>query len=531
MAKKISMENGKLLEKLESLKHEIDEFRKNEYAIGFPSLKMYEELRSKMRLSEDRRTSCVYEWSDPVALLPIFERVRSLLRGDCAKFIDLGSGCGHVVFTAALCCPNFSSLIGVEIDWGRCSLAKAFAAKYSSKNPNATELSRTHFIQEDFNDSCNFKWSEMDCVWVSGTCYDEGTLSDIQKHAQKLRPGTVVVTYDKPLVSESSTAFKVEKWGKVKLSTTWEPIIYFNVRLNEKETKSDTWPVVGANCRIISSEKKNPSQKAVILVVNEVDQTADCIFETSNDGKEIVVPFARIQRLQSFENVEEETPVTALEYKERGNLLFSKFRDFEAAVAQYRKSLDLLRKESPCSVGSTILLKRGKRLVDADVFDVSVDEKGTVKCVDICLNVSNEEISDFPVEDVVTVVAHSERSLQIALHLNSARCHLNIRKFLEKGDGGTRARRAQWHCCVAIALAQVQPCDEVLEGKARALRARAQLVLGHLGSAARDARLVGEQTFERQVERKKIQQKKANRKLARQIGKWVETAIGKNENG
>ena len=108
--------------------------------------------------------------------------------------VDLGSGAGKVVLTAALLYPELAEARGVEMMEGYLRDARA-----------ATKLLRgamrpcVQFIREDFLEGFESTWHDATIVFACSTCFDERTMEGIACYAAKLRAGARIITLDKIL--------------------------------------------------------------------------------------------------------------------------------------------------------------------------------------------------------------------------------------------------------------------------------------------------------------------------------------------
>jgi hypothetical protein len=207
--------------------------------------------------------SFVYGEIDFHSFSQIIKEIRPLFKPD-GIFVDLGSGTGRPVFAMALL-SDMKKLIGIESLDGLHEAAKTVLEKYetfvesdevevedtSAANQNEentgasttggspqrkpkkrvvnsplaklerrasqdwTEQRRIELIHGDF-----LKidwWSRADFVFMNSTCYSPALISSISNLAEKLRPGTIVVSLTKSLTSKQFTVMSKQKyqmsWG------------------------------------------------------------------------------------------------------------------------------------------------------------------------------------------------------------------------------------------------------------------------------------------------------------------------------
>jgi hypothetical protein len=303
------------------------------------------------------------------------------------------------------------------------------------------------------------------------------------------------------------------------------------------------WLAVGATVRYTFPTRNQFSCRAIVLCVATERDADGCLLadieliDGDRAGTEIAAASeSQLRPLESFENkrpsiglltsIADDVASAHVE-KCRGNALF-KLYDCWAALNFYACALARIRRAYPPTIGATVLLTREgeRKITPADVYDVL--DSGSALEVGI-LDSGGEELcqEEVPKSCIVTSLAPPEsRNLQCALHLNIARCHLKISSRMS--DGGARARRAQWHCCVALATACAAPANPAFKNKAIALRSRCLLALGRVNAARRDATRAGHtetSSLGKLVAKKAESRKKVNRKLAKEIGKWVEKAM------
>lgn len=122
-----------------------------------------------------------------------------------AKFFDLGSGTGKAVIAARLLF-DFETVQGIEI----IGSLHEVAVKIHSKFENQSEIQRLRlplrqnvyqhigdFLCEDYD------WfSDTDVVFINSTCFDEDLMIRITEIAENMPPGSFVITFTKPLISD-----------------------------------------------------------------------------------------------------------------------------------------------------------------------------------------------------------------------------------------------------------------------------------------------------------------------------------------
>ena len=242
--------------------------------------------------------------------------------------------------------------------------------------------------------------------------------------------------------------------------------------------------------------------------------TVDVVYE---DGGEGTVEASKASSLLDFE-MDERACGDAAELKRRGNALFGE-RDWVNAAAHYERALKVLKRPPTC--GSRVLINAGT-LKCGTLSDVSA------KTVDVMYD-EGDDGDDLDRRRVILVVNDAE--LQCSLYLNLAKCALKVSRLRDSTSAAT----------LAGGLAS---SNEELKARflcsARVVRGRANLAQKKLRHALRDADTALELNandaaalaLKRDAERAKKLALRENKKLAKEVTQWVETAQGKfQENG
>ena len=243
--------------------------------------------------------------------------------------------------------------------------------------------------------------------------------------------------------------------------------------------------------------------------------TVDVVYE---DGGEGTVEASKASSLLDFE-MDERACGDAAELKRRGNALFGE-RDWVNAAAHYERALKVLKRPPTC--GSRVLINASNTLKCGTLSDVSP------KTVDVMYDEGEDE-DDLDRRRVILVVNDAE--LQCSLYLNLAKCALKVSRLRDSTSAAT----------LAGGLAS---SNEELKARflcsARVVRGRANLAQKKLRHALRDADVAVELNandaaalaLKRDAERAKKLALRENKKLAKEVTQWVETAQGKfQENG
>jgi precorrin-6B methylase 2 len=108
------------------------------------------------------------------------------------RFIDLGSGTGKAVLTAAALHP-FESAVGVEIVQQLHDAALQAHARFRAGELQARDVSF------ECADALRYPWTEADVVFVSLTCFTDEMVAQIGRDALKLRPGARLLVTSREL--------------------------------------------------------------------------------------------------------------------------------------------------------------------------------------------------------------------------------------------------------------------------------------------------------------------------------------------
>jgi hypothetical protein len=260
-----------------------------------------------------------------------------------------------------------------------------------------------------------------------------------------------------------------------------------------------------------------------------------------DDDQEEELPFSSLEALLTFERDDQQSSppfAPASTRKEQGDALL-RLKDYSAAVTQYEAALAIT---SSLALGGTVIINDGTgRTVLAEV-DCIDNENGDKKCTaDVTIVPSGDEKTiDASKEILLCLLDNDEERLQERILLNLSRCLVQLADI----DGSTNSTRAtKYRKAVVLGCTLALNCASYAaegdgnggigtETKARLIRAGAYLDLGKSKHATADAKHVLKldasnvqaQKLLRNVERRDIQRKRTDRKLAKDVCKWVNTA-------
>ena len=253
--------------------------------------------------------------------------------------------------------------------------------------------------------------------------------------------------------------------------------------------------------------------------------------EEEEEETEAVVSINNIQPLLPFENSEYDKEDASLaDWKDWGDQLL-RLGDAFAAVPYYEIALS---KSSVLQVGCTIILQRGGFLKLAEV-DYIEDTS-----VDVTLVDSGEESTISKSSILLCLLDPDADKIQERILLNLARCLFQLADL----DDGSQSARPQYlkaavlSCTLAVTISTFHEGGEerntlpINLQTALILRAQAQARLSKFAHAFADAKRVAKagnkqgQKLLQDLERQQKQRIKTDKKLAKEVCKWVQTATG-----
>ena len=256
--------------------------------------------------------------------------------------------------------------------------------------------------------------------------------------------------------------------------------------------------------------------------------------QSEEEVEELTISVDSVQALLPFEQEdndrEQKTTLTIADYKSRGDQLL-KLGDASAAIPYYEAGLS----KSHCIEigGSCILAVQGfPQVAEIDCID---DDS-----VDVELVASGEERSVKPSQILIAILQDDPEQLQERILLNLSRCLLQVAE-LSPATRPNYLKAAVLACSLVISIAQFhshsadEDNNEALPNTAQTalqLRAKAQASLGKWKNARSDSKLLLKQAGNEQqgqrllheLERQQRIQVKSDKKLAKEVCKWVDTA-------
>ena len=168
-------------------------------------------LANKDRLSSDNpgEQSLLYGEIEFGSFLKLLKKIKPSRGG---IFYDLGSGTGKAVLTARLLC-DYDLCVGLELLESLHQQAEIVNTKYEERYKcifGKTALHQVSILEYD--------WSNGDVIFANSTNFGPALMQAISEQAASLKPGTIVVTFTKPIISprfEMLEEFRSKmSWGR-----------------------------------------------------------------------------------------------------------------------------------------------------------------------------------------------------------------------------------------------------------------------------------------------------------------------------
>lgn len=281
-------------------------------------------------------------------------------------------------------------------------------------------------------------------------------------------------------------------------------------------------------CLLWEDDTPRPMQNALFLVAPQFEDACEAEEETT-------VPVTELKGLFDFEyrqsDVSVKSATSIQEWKECGDQLL-KAGDAASAVAYYEHALHL--SSSPLQVGSTVLIQVSGHAVAAEVdciddtsIDVTIVETGHDKTVQRS-------------SALLCILEPEADHLQVRILLNLTRCFLQLAETTNATKTSRRPRYLKSAVlATTLALAVSMHCNDDksdltnLQVSALLLRSQVQGDLHKFSHAVSDVKKVltafphhkqGLAALKR-LQRQKIQVAKLDKRLAKNVSQWVQTAM------
>eukprot|EP01031_Cornospumella_fuschlensis_P034472 gene34472-41734_t len=111
-------------------------------------------------------------------------------------FYDLGSGTGKALFVARMT-QDFSKCIGIEILQSLHTQASTIVDRYNTSYRDVLSMGQSGYARVFEGSFEDFDWSDGDVVFANSTCFSDELMSLLSKQSERLKPGSIVVTFTK----------------------------------------------------------------------------------------------------------------------------------------------------------------------------------------------------------------------------------------------------------------------------------------------------------------------------------------------
>jgi tetratricopeptide (TPR) repeat protein len=305
-------------------------------------------------------------------------------------------------------------------------------------------------------------------------------------------------------------------------------------------------PTVGSTVRVAVDTKTK--RRGVVATIQH-DRTACVLLDdeappvglvvprverTRTTQEERTVPLENIHDLLSFERIynhddddlngsfcNDPVLVVVQTWKDRGDQLL-KLGDHTSAAKWYEKSLQASNQQ--VQMGGTVIFKVKGHAKLADVDCIEND------CLDVTVRENEQEATIHTSSVLLSVLKEDPDRLQERILLNLARCLLRLAEITGSADRRLRyLKSAVLSCTLALELVAHSDGSHKM---CLLLRSQAQLLLSKYSHAASDINLLLRldpehkqgQALLRKIERQRIQSKLADKRLVKEMCKWVDAA-------
>lgn len=279
------------------------------------------------------------------------------------------------------------------------------------------------------------------------------------------------------------------------------------------------------------------------------------------EDHEIETPVSELKPLLSFEQSAVEMPAdpnNVMHYKEYGDELF-KLHDYTQAISYYEAALHIISSNFT-NIGATVIVKRSGHCVIAELDCIDTD--GDISQCDVTFILPNGDTEEdvIPSTDILMTVWEQdnarrgqrdkpkEKFLQPRILLNLCRCLLNLADVNTDALTSDREHQTKYRksavlgSSIAITLCDYYNNDTSSESsiltslaeKALLIRSKAFFALGKVPNALGDVKKVINQNpnnrealeLLRVIKTVEKLKKKADKKLSKDVCKWVQSATG-----
>jgi len=161
----------------------------------YPDVGAGKELsRLERQVNNYSSSTLTYSEVDFASFHRIFTRLNRLGLSDenQGKFVDVGSGVGKVVFSAALF-HDFSKVVGIEILSGLHAASVGVLESWRELRRQLPQRKRDMDISLLLGDALSMPWSnDTDVVFINATCFTRDMLRPLGREACRMRPGALL---------------------------------------------------------------------------------------------------------------------------------------------------------------------------------------------------------------------------------------------------------------------------------------------------------------------------------------------------
>lgn len=174
--------------------------------------------RKEKKLSQG---SLTYGEIDFVSFCTILRKVCCGNNVSQKVFIDLGSGTGRAVVAARLM-EDFAVCEGMELLESLHSASTNVLKFFESSGKQFLHYSSPTEVRVSHESILTYDWSHGDVVFANSTCFDAALMQSISQQAEKLKAGSILISFTKSLVSD-----KFELLERCKFTMSWGPATVF----------------------------------------------------------------------------------------------------------------------------------------------------------------------------------------------------------------------------------------------------------------------------------------------------------------
>lgn len=112
---------------------------------------------------------------------------------------------------------DFECCCGIEILWGLHAAADLIVHKFKGRLAPILDRNSPQSVQVQCASFLDVDWSDGDIVFANSTCFEDDLMASMAKQAEKLKPGSVFITFTKGLGSD---AFEIIERKRYRMSAS-----------------------------------------------------------------------------------------------------------------------------------------------------------------------------------------------------------------------------------------------------------------------------------------------------------------------